>query len=263
MPSGSTWQRKVRPPFNRQGAGAMMRPVWDAILAVLLAPTCAACAAPLDQPSGGAVCHTCWSALPSAPSAGVCRVCGDTLQTWRPTQLDQLCARCRRTPRSITIGRSIGPYEGKLREILHALKYDGRRSVAKHLGQLMGAAAPEVLRGADCVAPVPLHFTRHYSRGFNQANELARHLPLPVLQALRRRRRTVTQTDLPEAERHANVQSAFVMRRRRSVEGLVVVLVDDVSTTGATIDACARVLLAAGAKEVRALTAARAAARLP
>ena len=241
----------------------MIRPVWDAILAVVFAPTCATCAAALNSPSAGAVCQACWSGLLSRRVADVCRVCGDTLHTWRASQVDHLCTRCRRAPRAITVGRSIGPYEGTLRQILHALKYDQRRSVARQLGRLMADAAPEVLAGADCVVPVPLHFARHYTRGFNQATELARHLPRPLLHALRRRRRTVTQTDLPEADRHANVHGAFAMRRGRSVKGLIVVVVDDVSTTGATIDACARVLLAAGAKEVRALTAARAAARLP
>lgn len=125
----------------------------------------------------------------------------------------------------------------------------------------MRAAGAAVLRDADGVVPVPLHLFRHYWRGFNQATELARHLGMPVLSALRRIRCTVTQTDLPEAERHANVHGAFAIRGpipRNSV----LVVVDDVSTTGATLDACAQVLLAAGANEVRGLTAARAAARL-
>jgi ComF family protein len=143
------------------------------------------------------------------------------------------------------------------------LKYQGRRSVARPLGALLAATGDAVLRGADAVVPVPLHVLRQYSRGFNQAAELAEGVGLPVLHALRRTRRTVTQTDLPEAQRHANVRDAFAVRRRVSVRGLVLVVIDDVSTTGATLDACARALLDAGAKEVRALTAARAAARLP
>ena len=112
--------------------------------------------------------------------------------------------------------------------------------------------------------PVPLHFLRRYQRGFNQAEEIARHLPVPMLLALRRRRPTATQTDLPEAQRHRNVRDAFAVswHRRRALTSAVVVLVDDVSTTGATLDACARVLIEAGAKEVRALTAARAASRV-
>jgi ComF family protein len=156
----------------------------------------------------------------------------------------------------------VGPYEGALRDVIHALKYDGRRSVARPLGALMVRSGEPVLDGADLAVPVPLHFIRHYTRGFNQAAELAAHLGLPVVHALRRRRATTTQTDLPEGQRHANVKDAFSLHRPIPRESIVVV-VDDVSTTGATVDACARVLLAAGAREVRALTAARAAARLP
>jgi ComF family protein len=149
--------------------------------------------------------------------------------------------------------------------VLHALKYGGRRSVARPLAELMKATGHEILAGADIVVPVPLHFRRYYRRGFNQAYELARHLEVPCVRALRRRRATVTQTDLPEAERHRNVTGAFAVRRaaRRHVQGSIAILVDDVSTTGATLDACAMALLEAGAREVRALTAARAASRLP
>jgi ComF family protein len=163
----------------------------------------------------------------------------------------------------ISVGRSIGPYEGTLRRILQALKYDGRRSLARPLAAAMARAGADVLRGADFVVPVPLHFVRQYSRGFNQAAELATHLGIPVLHALRRTRATVTQTDLPEQARHANVRGAFAPRCWRLPPGCVLVVVDDVSTTGATLDACAQVLLDAGAREVRGITAARAASWLP
>lgn len=194
----------------------------------------------------------------------LCRICGDALVTWRIGGADRLCTRCARHRRLITIGRAVGPYEGTLRDLLHVLKYDKRRSVARPLGRLMAEAGAVVLEGADFLVPVPLHLWRHYRRGFNQASELARHVGVPAVPALRRLRATATQTDLPETERHRNVRDAFGVRRvsRRTVRNAVVVLVDDVSTTGATLDACAAVLLSAGAKEVRALTAARAVSRL-
>lgn len=111
------------------------------------------------------------------------------------------------------------------------------------------------------VVPVPLHRSRQRVRGFNQASEIARHLGPPLVHALRRTRATPSQTDLPAAERHANVRDAFALSRHARVNGMVVVLVDDVSTTGATLEACARVLYEAGASEVRALTAARVVSR--
>ena len=235
----------------------------DAIVAVLLAPCCAACDAPLDRPTQGCVCPACWGDIHSLTEP-LCETCGDALPTWRiATIAAHRCARCRRIPRVITVGRAIAAYEGRLRDIVHALKYGGRRSIARPLARLMAAAAPRIIDGADFVVPVPLHFLRQYRRGFNQADDLARHLPVPILRALRRRRATASQTDLPEVQRRKNVRDAFAVRRsaRRRIAGAIVVLVDDVSTTGATLDACARVLLDAGAKEVRALTAARAVSR--
>jgi len=236
----------------------------DAVMAVLFAPLCAACKEPLESPVCGAVCVACWSAIRPLTEP-LCPICGDALPTWRGSAGARQCARCSRLPRAITRGRAVGAYEGALRDILHALKYDRRRSVASRLAQLMAQAGASVLDGADFLVPVPLHIARHYGRGFNQASELAKHLGIPSVNVLRRRRATATQTDLPEAERHRNVRNAFAVRHgaRGRLQGATVVVIDDVSTTGATLDACASVLLAAGVREVRALTAARAVSRLP
>lgn len=233
----------------------------NALIASIVAPVCACCDTPLAETRDGPVCARCWSTIASPPRP-LCDICGDALPSWR-ADADTRCTRCRRRPRVITRGRSIASYEGTLRDILHGLKYDGRRSVARGLGERMSRSGAEVLDGADALVPVPLHWIRQYRRGFNQAEELARHVGLPVVRALRRSRRTITQTDLPEAQRLENVSGAFRLRRGARITGQVLVLVDDVSTTGATLDACARVLLTGGAAEVRALTAARAAARLP
>jgi ComF family protein len=230
----------------------------DAVLAVVLAPDCAACGQLLEQPTRGPVCGICWaSILPITPP--VCDRCGDPLPTWRDISVPLAsCARCRRMRRSIDRARAIGEYTGPLRAIVHALKYEGRRTLARPLGRMMRDRGADVVRGADCVVPVPLHASRLRHRGFNQALDLARHLGLPVVHALRRTKATATQTDLPAAQRHRNVREAFApTRRARMLAGRIVVIVDDVSTTGATLDACARALKAAGVAEVRALTAAR------
>jgi ComF family protein len=121
----------------------------------------------------------------------------------------------------------------------------------------MREAGREVLAGASVLVPVPLHRSRQRSRGFNQARALAVHLGLPLSDALLRTRKTATQADLPASRRPANVRGAFALNRGAAVRGRVVVLIDDVSTTGATLNACAAVLIEAGAAEVRALTAAR------
>jgi ComF family protein len=125
----------------------------------------------------------------------------------------------------------------------------------------MIASAGDLLIGVDLVVPVPLHGRRRRQRGFNQAEELAKHLGLEWRTVLRRTRATPSQTDLPAARRHANLKDAFALRRRERVAGLTVLLVDDVSTTGATLNACAAVLRQSGAREVRALTVARVVSR--
>lgn len=199
-----------------------------------------------------------------------------------------LCATCRRAPRTIARARAVGAYDGRLRDIVHAFKYDKRRTLGRRLGALMREHGRAVLESADIAVPVPLHWRRARERGFNQAERLAAGLGLPVCRALRRRRRTRSQAELPASRRHANVDDAFALARRyqyprigfviarvealftrlrrgvpcpASLDGLTIVLVDDVCTTGATLDACARVLNAAGAKEVRAVTAARVVSR--
>jgi ComF family protein len=234
-----------------------IRGIADGLFAVLLAPACAACDRPLDEPTRGPVCQQCWNGIvPITPP--ICETCGDPLPSWRVISLShRCCPRCRRRGTLVNRAGAIGEYAGTLRTIVHALKYDGRRSVAKPLAARLTIHAADVLDGADCVVPVPLHRSRKRARGFNQAAEIARHLPVPVQHALERVRATSSQTDLPAARRHANVRNAFALRRRQDVRGRIVVLVDDVSTTGATLDACARVLLDGGAREVRALTAAR------
>jgi ComF family protein len=241
--------------------GSRSAKLLDGLLSVLLAPTCAACDRPLDHPLLGPVCQNCWNSIvPITPP--VCETCGDPLPSWRIISLDhRRCPRCRRRGSRISRGRALGEYGGSLRAIVHALKYDGRRSVAKHLAARLAVGGADVLGGADFVVPVPLHRSRRRARGFNQAAEIARHLPTPIRHALKRVRATPSQTDLPAARRHANVRNAFALRRGANVTDRVVVLVDDVSTTGATLDACARVLLEAGVREVRALTAARVVAR--
>jgi ComF family protein len=235
-------------------AVAALRPVADGVLSILLAPVCAACRRPLPAPTLGIVCSGCWEAIrPIVPP--FCPVCSNPVTSWRVTT--ERCSDCRLRRPHIAAGRAVGAYDGPLRSILQAFKYERRRSLAVPLGRLMRLGGAAVLADADSVVPVPLHWRRRWRRGFNQALELARELGPPVRCALRRRRSTRTQTDLPAHARFRNVRGAFVVVRRRGVSGLRVVVVDDVSTTGATLDACARVLRDAGAAEVRTLTAAR------
>jgi ComF family protein len=184
------------------------------------------------------VCDECWASLRLAPRLNEISN-GDRAVDW-------MCA--------------VDHYEGRMKEILHALKYERRRTIAPQLGALMRECGASLLAGADVVVPVPLHPRREYQRGFNQADDLARQLGLPVAPLLKRVVFTQSQIDLPKEQRQENVRNAFaftpVPGSRLPVPG-VVLLVDDVATTGATLEACATVLKRSGVREVRALTAAR------
>jgi ComF family protein len=233
----------------------------NTLVRVFLEPLCASCGVVLDRPLASPVCDACWQrVLRITPPC--CVRCGDALSAWRSA--DPLCARCRRRPPPFAIARSAGRYDGSLRQIVHAFKYGRRRLLAPPLGALLREAGSDILAGADAVIPVPLHPVRAWHRGFNQADDLARQLGPPVWPVLARTRHGPPQAGLPAARRHANVRAAFSISRlrgwryRRALRNSVVVLVDDVMTTGATMEACGRALVEAGARRVRVLTVARA-----
>ena len=241
--------------------------VADGLVAVLLAPACAACGAPLSHPSRGPVCDGCWNAV-GRFTPPLCRRCGDPLPSWRVLAPDatggEVCRQCTGRTSPLTRCQAIGAYEGTLRAILHAFKYDGCRSLSAGLGARLRVSAADLLADADIAVPVPLHRRRRRQRGFNQARELAARLGVPMVDALRRTRATPSQTDLPADARHDNMRNAFALRRWYALpklKGLRIVLVDDVSTTGATLEACAEVVRAAGAADVSAVTAARVVSR--
>jgi ComF family protein len=212
----------------------------------------------LDSPLAGPVCESCWANV-KLLLAPFCRTCGDPLPSWRviSAALEQ-CPRCRRIPSFVDLARSAGLYEGSLRKIIHAFKFEGRRGLAEPLAAMMRTAGAPILVGADAVVPVPLHPWRRVRRGFNQSDDLARRLGPPVVRALWRVQATVPQTGLTSAARRRNLRHALMVSplSSRAVANRTFVVVDDVRTTGATLEACARVLKTAGAKEVRALTAA-------
>ena len=236
---------------------ATVRHLVDPLLAVVFPSRCPACGVDVDHPTRGPLCEACWEDLPRHRHA-LCR-CGFPL----PETL-LACGRCRRGLQPLAAGASLGPYEGGLRTLVHELKYHGRRRVAARLAEeLLASPHTRALLGRDVVlVPVPLHPRRRVERGYNQtellARELQRRAPLEVAaRALVRRKETAPQAGLSAAARRRNVTGAFAVRQRPRVAGRVVVLLDDVWTTGATALACARILKEAGATEVRLLSVAR------
>lgn len=154
-------------------------------------------------------------------------------------------------------------YAGPARACVHALKYDGERRLVEPLAQLMAERWRHAGIGGAILVPVPVHAARKRQRGFDQAELLARGvgrvLGLPAVQAVRRSAQTTAQHELGRGARAANVGHAFAIAPERigTIRGTWVILVDDLTTTGATFSGCARVLYDSGAAAVSALALAR------
>jgi ComF family protein len=167
--------------------------------------------------------------------------------------------------RGFTAWLSVSLYHEPMRGCIHALKYDGNTRLAQPLGLLLARAYTRYSMQADMLIPVPLHSERQQQRGYNHALLLAEvcsaQLGVPVNDGiLVRQRATVAQVDLHPRERHQNVAGAFACTSTYAgsvLKGRKIVLIDDVSTTGATLEACAEPLISAGAKEVWGLVLAR------
>lgn len=237
----------------------MRRPL--AICADVLFPRdCGACATALPLGHPRALCAPCWTAL-GPPCGPFCHRCG--IPTARPLLA---CASCNRQVPAYDLARSLGLYLADpgflnpLAAAVRALKYRGARPVAQALGERLAIHYPFA---ADALlVPVPLHRTRLRERGYNQAALLARALATgrglrADVRVLVRIRPTPVQTGLGLPARRANLRDAFVVRNATCVAGRTVVLVDDVLTTGATADACALALRAAGAGRVDVYTVGR------
>lgn len=215
----------------------------------------------MDRPEERIVCRRCWTrVLPPPP--GHCRRCGRFYEFPGIS----LCLDCLHDPPLVTIHRAALPYQGVLREIILLLKFKECSCLARPLVDLAFNYFRDDLvlwEGVDILIPVPLHSRREKERGYNQARLLAKALAKKVNlpwegKVLKRIINSPPQSSVEGKDRRKNVRNVFQVEKNREVVGRVICLVDDVYTTGATLNECARILLAAGAREVRAVTLARA-----
>ncbi len=235
-----------------------LRRLGRAVVDGVLPPRCLACGVTVHDI--GALCGPCWSAITFfAPPW--CAVCG--LPFPHPMGEGAVCGDCARQHPSWDRARSVLRYDRHSRRLVLALKHGDQTHLAGAFGRWMYRAGGEVLAGADLLMPVPLHWTRLLGRRFNQSALLAQAIhgaggPPVAADWLVRRRRTPSQGLMSPLARARNVRGAFALRRGRSVAGKRIVLIDDVLTTGATAEECARVLRRAGAAFVGVLVLARA-----
>jgi ComF family protein len=236
------------------GARAFLRATID----IALPPLCAACRRPVD---GKGLCPSCWSRL-SFISRPYCERLGI------PFAYDPgpgvLSMEAIADPPAYQRARAAVRFDEISRRLVHSLKYGDRLDLAPMMGRWMRQAGREILAHADALVPVPLHWRRQWARRFNQSAMLAAAISaecrIPIAaDALKRVKATAQQVGLTRAERATNVQGAFKVpeQGRASVSGRRLVLVDDVLTSGATVDGCARALLRAGAANVDVLVFAR------
>ncbi len=237
------------------------------VLDTVLPPLCPACRAPLAD--AGGLCPACWARMSFLAPPWCERLGIPFVHDPGPGVLSMEAIA---DPPAYRRARAAVRYDDVARDLVHRLKYGDRLDLAATMGRWMARAGGELLDDADALVPVPLHWRRLWGRRFNQAAALARAAAagtgLPVLTAaLKRRRATAQQVGLSRNARAANVQGAFAVtpEGRTAICDKRLILVDDVLTSGATVDACARALLRAGAGNVDVLVFARvvAAERVP
>jgi len=231
-------------------------------------PICEVCGCGLSK--GRALCESCFADLPRIVSP-FCGVCGESFQGQIDGAFD--CPNCKEVSFNFEFALAALDRSDEALELVHRLKYGRELHLAGELGRLASRALDD-RRFSVAIAekwplvPVPLHLSRHRERQFNQAEEISlsisKEAELPVGNLLKRVRRTVTQTRLSRKQRMDNLKGAFAIRRGwftknpiTSLEASGVILVDDVFTTGSTVDACAKVLRKAGVKRVAVLTVLR------
>lgn len=232
------------------------------LLHAVLPVQCATCDMALDGDPVPFFCRACWGNM--QPLRGpFCPCCGRPFSSSYTLQYspDHLCGACRKTRPAYTRAWSLYPYASPLREAVHLFKYNNKFGLADALGALMDRAPVETVH-VDMIIPVPLSLARLRHREYNQSLLLAdrlsqaKNIPLSY-DNLVRTRETTPQTELTRAVRLKNLRGAFAVRRPQDVTGKRVLVVDDVFTTGTTVNECAKALRKAGASEVYVCTLAR------
>jgi ComF family protein len=221
---------------------------------------CRVCGQPLHEVSRIPVCRKCLHEPSALHAEYFCVACKTPFLNHFPLDEQGRCSLCRLGLSGFDTVYTFGSYENALRKLIHLFKYGKMRPLARPLGALVARAIPREQR-FDLIIPMPLHWRKRWSRGYNQsdllAREVARRWGVPVARIVSRVKATAPQAGLTNSKRRLNVRAAFRIRKGTNVQGLRVLLIDDVVTTGATASACAHVLKRAGAGHVAVAAVAR------
>lgn len=231
------------------------------LLDVIFPPLCPVCECVVSKKS--TFCGDCWPKL-NFISDPFCTQCSLPFESsiLEENSAFYKCASCLQTPPAFSLSRSVYVYDDVCRKMILSFKHGQSLHLGPVLADGMWHAGKFLLESADVMLPVPLHWKRLYKRGFNQSAVLARHISAlskkPVaLNLLKRTQNTPSQGILSLEDRAKNVKNCFKVSDSHQIKNRIVVLIDDVMTTGATLNASAHALLRAGAKEVRTLCIAR------
>jgi ComF family protein len=227
------------------------------ILEFFLPRLCLFCGAAVGEEAEIAVCPLCEGQIEWVTSP-LCTCCGAVFAS--RDGADRLCGDCTSDPPPFNRARAAAIYDGSAAQAIKRFKFGGQMSYLPVMQNwLKRPVCMELVANADLIVPVPLHSKRLKKRGFNQALLLAKAFPQVPLgrQVVVRVRHTVPQVDLKPRDRRENVKGAFAVPEPALVKGKLILLLDDVYTTGATVRECAKALRRAGARRVEVLTVAR------
>ncbi len=237
-----------------------LRLIPHALFSLVFPDNCRVCNCAITEITRYPVCESCIASVRPLDAEFFCVLCRTPFVDAASLDETGRCAVCREYSRGFDAAYSYGSYDTQLRELIHLFKYRRVIALARPLGRLISSALP-LDEAVDVVVPVPMHWTRQWSRGFNQAERLAHRVArarrVPVIAGLARVKRTAPQAGLTHGERQQNMERVFAARHVKRFAGCRVLLVDDVFTTGATAGACANALKEAGARSVVLLTLAR------
>lgn len=223
---------------------------------LFIPPVCLGCHRRIQR-SEYPLCESCLEAVTSLGEEGICSICGSPM-------LEKECEVCWDSTLHFDVCRSLYRFDGSIQQLIHALKYDGNTAISKWFALKAAdyVRSNPLYENLDLIMAVPLHRVRKRERGFNQADliarQLAKYLGIGLAEPIQRKHYTLSQTHLSKEERLKNLKYAFGLKPKQDLKGKKILVLDDVFTTGSTVNEISKVLRAADPGQIMVLAMARA-----